>query len=68
MRIKEAPILMIYLYLESYEMYQWDYKSLCFQMKILNEVDTILRIKVESHSCGYMLNQCHYNNKIIDMF
>nr|GEZ23189.1 zinc finger, CCHC-type [Tanacetum cinerariifolium] len=42
--------------------------SLCFQMKEMNEVDTILRIKVKRHSGGYALNQCHYNDKIIDKF
>nr|GEY77202.1 zinc finger, CCHC-type [Tanacetum cinerariifolium] len=42
--------------------------SLCFQMKDMNEVDTILRIKVKRHSGGYTLNQCHYNDKIIDKF
>nr|GEX40521.1 zinc finger, CCHC-type [Tanacetum cinerariifolium] len=39
--------------------------SSCFQM---NEVDTILGIKVKRHSGGYALNQCHYIDKIIDKF
>ncbi|GKC17609.1 zinc finger, CCHC-type containing protein [Tanacetum coccineum] len=42
--------------------------SSCFQMKDMNEVDTILRIKIKRHSGGYALNQCHYNDKIIDKF
>ncbi|GKA38068.1 retrovirus-related pol polyprotein from transposon TNT 1-94 [Tanacetum coccineum] len=42
--------------------------SLCFQMKDMNEVDTILGIKVKRHSGGYALNQCHYIDKIIDKF
>ncbi|GJT69582.1 zinc finger, CCHC-type containing protein [Tanacetum coccineum] len=42
--------------------------SSCFQIKDMNEVDTILGIKVKSHSGGYPLNQCHYINKIIDKF
>nr|GEW66882.1 hypothetical protein [Tanacetum cinerariifolium] len=41
--------------------------SSCFQMKDMNEVDTILMIKVR-HSGGYALNQCHYIDKIIDKF
>ncbi|GJS73070.1 zinc finger, CCHC-type containing protein [Tanacetum coccineum] len=42
--------------------------SSCFQMKDMNEVDTILGIKVKRHSVGYVLNQCHYIDKIIDKF
>ncbi|GJV36868.1 retrovirus-related pol polyprotein from transposon TNT 1-94 [Tanacetum coccineum] len=42
--------------------------SSCFQMKDMNEVDTILGIKVKRHSGGYALNQCHYIDKIIDKF
>nr|GEY60703.1 zinc finger, CCHC-type [Tanacetum cinerariifolium] len=42
--------------------------SSCFQMKDMNEVDTILGIKVKSHSGGYALNRCHYIDKIIDKF
>ncbi|GKD59621.1 zinc finger, CCHC-type containing protein, partial [Tanacetum coccineum] len=42
--------------------------SSCFQMKDMNEVDTILGIKVKRHSGGYELNQCHYIDKIIDKF
>ncbi|GJZ29161.1 hypothetical protein Tco_0573808 [Tanacetum coccineum] len=37
-------------------------------MKDMNEVDTILGIKVKRHSGGYALNQCHYIDKIIDKF
>ncbi|GKC39531.1 zinc finger, CCHC-type containing protein [Tanacetum coccineum] len=42
--------------------------SLCFQMKDMNEVDTILGIKVKRHSGGYALNQYHYIDKIINQF
>ncbi|GKB09448.1 retrovirus-related pol polyprotein from transposon TNT 1-94 [Tanacetum coccineum] len=42
--------------------------SSCFQMKDMNEVDTILGIKVKRNSRGYALNQCHYIDKIIDKF
>ncbi|GJV96081.1 zinc finger, CCHC-type containing protein [Tanacetum coccineum] len=42
--------------------------SSCFQMKDMNEVDTILEIKVKRHSKGYALNQCHCIDKIIDNF
>ncbi|GKD34270.1 retrovirus-related pol polyprotein from transposon TNT 1-94 [Tanacetum coccineum] len=42
--------------------------SSCFQMKDMNEVDTILGIKVKRHSGGSALNQCHYIDKIIDKF
>ncbi|GKE52656.1 hypothetical protein Tco_1487812 [Tanacetum coccineum] len=37
-------------------------------MKYMNEVDTILGIKVKRHSGGYALNQYHYIDKIIDKF
>nr|GEV82208.1 zinc finger, CCHC-type [Tanacetum cinerariifolium] len=37
-------------------------------MKDMNEVDTILWIKIKRHSEGYELNQCHYTDKIIDKF
>nr|GEV33469.1 phospholipase-like protein [Tanacetum cinerariifolium] len=39
-----------------------------FIIKDLNEVDTILGIKVKRHNGGYALNQCHYIDKIIDKF
>ncbi|GJR99270.1 zinc finger, CCHC-type containing protein [Tanacetum coccineum] len=38
------------------------------KMKDMNEVDTILGIMVKRHSGGYVLNQCHYIDKIIDKF
>nr|GEZ53053.1 retrovirus-related Pol polyprotein from transposon TNT 1-94 [Tanacetum cinerariifolium] len=44
------------------------FMSLCFQMKDMNEVDTILGIKVKRHSGGYALNQCHYIDKITNKF
>ncbi|GJV50551.1 zinc finger, CCHC-type containing protein [Tanacetum coccineum] len=42
--------------------------SSCFQMKDMNEVDTIFGIKVKRHSGGYAVNQYHYIDKIIDKF
>lgn len=44
------------------------YLSSCFQMKDLNEVDTILGIKVKKISGGYSLNQCHYIKKMLTKF
>ncbi|GKB04883.1 zinc finger, CCHC-type containing protein [Tanacetum coccineum] len=44
------------------------FMSSCFQMKDMNEIDTILGIKVKRHSRGYALNQYHYIDKIIDKF
>ena len=37
-------------------------------MKDMNEVDTVLGIKVKKHSGGYALNQCHYISKLLDKF
>ncbi|KAI3790550.1 hypothetical protein L2E82_03664 [Cichorium intybus] len=37
-------------------------------MKDLNEVDTLLGIKVTRHSGGFALNQCHYIDKILNKF
>ena len=37
-------------------------------MKDMNEVDTILGIKVKKHSGGYALNQSHYISKVLDKF
>ncbi|GJY60196.1 zinc finger, CCHC-type containing protein [Tanacetum coccineum] len=37
-------------------------------IKYMNEVDTILGIKIKRHSEGYALNQFHYIDKIIDKF
>ena len=34
----------------------------------MNEVDTILGIKVKKHSRGYALNQSHYISKVLDKF
>ena len=39
-----------------------------FKMNDLNEVDTILGIKVKKHSGGYALNQSHYISKVSDKF
>nr|GEX78884.1 hypothetical protein [Tanacetum cinerariifolium] len=44
------------------------FMSLCFQMKDMNEIDTILGIKVKRYSGSYALNQCPYIDKIIDKF
>jgi hypothetical protein len=40
----------------------------CFKMKDLEEVDTILGIKVKRYNGGYSLNQCHYIDKLINKF
>ncbi|GKF38338.1 zinc finger, CCHC-type containing protein, partial [Tanacetum coccineum] len=45
-----------------------EFMSSCFQMKDMNEVDTILGIKIKRYSEGSALNQCHYIDKIIDKF
>jgi hypothetical protein len=37
-------------------------------MKDFGEVDTILGIKVNKHSSGYVLNQSHYIEKMLDKF
>ena len=34
----------------------------------MNEVYTILGIKVKKHSGGYALNQSHYTSKVLDKF
>ncbi|GKB04884.1 retrovirus-related pol polyprotein from transposon TNT 1-94 [Tanacetum coccineum] len=39
------------------------FMSSCFQMKDMNEVDTILGIKVKRHSGGYALN--HNNGRVV---
>nr|GEX94660.1 retrovirus-related Pol polyprotein from transposon TNT 1-94 [Tanacetum cinerariifolium] len=44
------------------------FMSSCFQMKDINEVYTILGIKVKRHSGGYALDQCHYIDKIKNKF
>jgi len=44
------------------------YLTSIFKMKDLNEVDTILGIKVKKHSSGYALNQSHYIEKMLDKF
>lgn len=44
------------------------YLSSRFKMKDLNEVDTILGIKVKKHSGGFALCQSHYVEKILNKF
>jgi hypothetical protein len=44
------------------------YLTSIFKMKDLDEVDTILGIKVKKHSSGYALNQSHYIEKMLDKF
>ena len=44
------------------------YLSSCFKMKDLNEVDTILGIKVRKNSGGYSLSQSHYVEKMLKKF
>ena len=45
-----------------------NYLTSTFKMKDLNEVDTILGIKVRKHSGGFALCQSHYINKILNKF
>ena len=44
------------------------YLSSKFKMKDLNEVDTILGIKVKKHSGGFALCQSHYIEKVLGKF
>ena len=44
------------------------YLSSRFQMKDLNEVDTILGVKVKRHSGGFALCQSHYIQKVLSKF
>jgi hypothetical protein len=44
------------------------YLTSIFKMKDLDEVDTILDIKVKKYSSGYALNQSHYIEKMLDKF
>ena len=41
------------------------YLSSMFQMKDLNEVDTILGIKIKGHNKGFALCQSHYIEKVL---
>ena len=44
------------------------YLSSIFQMKDLNEVDTILGIKIKRHSESFALCQSHYVEKVFQRF
>ena len=44
------------------------YLSSVFKMKDLNEVDTILGIKIKRHSRGFALSQSHYVEKVLQRF
>jgi hypothetical protein len=44
------------------------YLTSIFKMKDLDEVNTILGIKVKKHSSGYALNQSHCIKKMLDKF
>ena len=44
------------------------YLSSMFQMKDLNEIDTILRIKIKRHGEGFALCQSHYVKKVLQRF
>ena len=44
------------------------YLSSRFKMKDLNEVDTILGVKVKRHSGGFALCQSHYIDKMLNKF
>ena len=45
-----------------------NYLSFMFQMKDLNEVDTILGIKIKRHSESFALCQSHYVEKVLQRF
>ena len=45
-----------------------EYLNSKFKMKVLNEVDTILGIKVKKQSSGYALCQSHYKEKLLLKF
>lgn len=45
-----------------------EYLASKFKMKDLNEVDTILGIKVHKHENGFALSQSHYIQKILEKF
>ncbi|KAK5835915.1 hypothetical protein PVK06_011631 [Gossypium arboreum] len=42
--------------------------ALNFKIKELNEVDTILGIKVQKHERGFALSQSHYIDKVLEKF
>lgn len=44
------------------------YLKSSFNMKDLNEVDTILGIKIKKHDSGYVLNQSHYFKKLLESY
>ena len=44
------------------------YMSSMFQMIDLNEVDTILGIKIKRYSEGFLLCQSHYIKKVLQRF
>ncbi|KAK3043124.1 hypothetical protein RJ639_000013 [Escallonia herrerae] len=45
-----------------------EYLNSRFKMKDLNEIDTVLGIKVKKHSGGYALSQSHYIEKMLLKF
>ena len=45
-----------------------EYLTSKFKMKDLNEVDTILGIKVHKHEIGFALSQSHYIKKVLEKF
>ncbi|PKI52901.1 hypothetical protein CRG98_026732 [Punica granatum] len=45
-----------------------EYLTSNFKMKDLNDVDTILGIKVQKHERGFALNQSHYIEKVLEKF
>ncbi|KAH1039063.1 hypothetical protein J1N35_040806, partial [Gossypium stocksii] len=42
--------------------------ALNFKMNDLNDVDTILGIKVQKHERGFALSQSHYIEKVLEKF
>ena len=74
--IKDYGVI-IYLYVDDMPIFSTSkisinetrkYLIFFFKMKDLNEVDTIVGIKVKKHNKDYALNQSHYIEKILNKF
>ena len=73
---KEYGVIM-YLYVDDMLIFDTNMKGICetkkhmsyvFKMKYLNEVDTILGIKIKRHGEGFALCQSHYIEKVLQRF
>ena len=73
---KEYGVI-VCLYVDDMLIFDTNMKSVCetkkyissmFQMKDLNEIDTILGIKIKRHSEGFALCQSHYVEKVFQRF